>query len=66
MDAYYRLVTWVESQSFAELEHRAVKGLSFTDCTTTRAGTADSSWHLDIDVVRAKDLGADNRLKFRL
>ena len=31
MEAYYRLVKWVDHQSFAELQHRATKGLWFTD-----------------------------------
>ncbi len=66
MEAYYRLVTWVESQSFAELEHRAVKGLSFAELHDHPGRHRGQLAALDIDVVRAQDLGADNRFKVPL
>ncbi len=66
MEAYYRLVTWVESQSFAELEHRAANGLSYADLHDHPGRRRGQLVALDIDAVRAKDLGADNRLKVRL
>jgi hypothetical protein len=66
MDAYYRLVTWVESQSFAELEHRAVKGLWFSDLHDHPGRHRGQIVALDLDVARAKDLGADNSLGVRL
>ena len=45
MDAYYRLVTWVENQSFAELQRRARRRTcGIPIFTTTRAGTAGNWW----------------------
>jgi hypothetical protein len=66
MEAYYRLVTWVESQSFAELQRRAAKGLWYTDLHDHPDRHRGQIVALDLDVVRAQELGADNRLKVPL
>ena len=68
MDAYYRLVSWVESQSFVELEGRAAKGVRYADLHDHPNRYRGRLVVLDLELVRAQDSGPDpnNRLEVPL
>jgi hypothetical protein len=62
MEAYYRLVTWVESQSFERLRHRARTNLLYTHFYDEPNKHRGQLVTLHLNIGKAIDSGDDNRL----
>jgi hypothetical protein len=57
MEAYDRLVAWVQNQSFAQLDRRAAKGLWYTDFYDSPQEHRGRPVALNLDLYRARDEG---------